>query len=221
MKSPSRLLVVLLLLGAAVAVARRHVYRGPTAEPARWDGRVDRDAVVSEARKLKGVWYDPVQGGFGDVGGRAGLIVCMDVPVIAYRNAGASIRRLLEADYAAHPGTYGPHDGAPGDPYFHRRARNLFTYAKNNGRLDLRGPPRPGDVVFLSRTARGAIEHIALVSHVEPDGNYFIVESSRDYFYTTREVEGADLARRRWVFRGFGRLLGETAPRAELSPKKS
>jgi len=163
--------------------------------------------VVEEGRKLEGIWYDPLQGYLDNIGGRLGLIVCMDVPVIAYRNAGLSIQTLLEADYKAHPERYGVRDGRPGDPFFHRRARNLYAYCRGNGCLERDGAPRPGDVVFLSRSAGGSISHIALVSEVRPDGRYRVVEASRDYLYTTREVDGEDLARRGWVFRGFGHVL--------------
>jgi uncharacterized protein YijF (DUF1287 family) len=163
--------------------------------------------VVSEARKLIGIWYDPLKGQLGNLSGRLGFIVCMDVPVIAYRNAGASLRRLLEADYAVHPEHYDPRDGGkPGDPFFHRRARNLYSYCKNIGRLDMAGPPRPGDVVFMSRKPKSSITHIALVSRVEPNGQYLVVEAST---YGTREVRSEDLARRGWLFRGFGEVLGE------------
>jgi uncharacterized protein YijF (DUF1287 family) len=176
-------------------------------EPRSWDGDVDRGRVVREARNLIGVWYDPLEGYLWNVGGRAGLIGSMDVPLIAYRNAGVSIRRLLEADYRAHPDRYGSRSGAPGDPLFHRRARNLYAYCKGNGRLDPVGPPRPGDVVFLSRAPLGTVSHIAIVSQVRADGSYSVVEASRDYFYATREVEDFDLSRRGWFLRGFGHVL--------------
>ncbi len=209
MTRPSRRAVVLLAAAAAglLIFGRRHTYRGPSVEPAAWNSKVERAMIVAEARKLVGVWYDPAQGYFGDIGGKLGLIVCMDVPRIAYRNAGASLRRLLEADYAAHPGHYGKRDGRPGDPYFERRARNLYSYCKHNGCLDMSGPPEPGDVVFMSRGRGGWISHIALVSEVG-DGAYRVVESSRDEWYLTREEDGGRMLGRGWVFRGFGRPLG-------------
>ncbi|MBI3549767.1 MAG: DUF1287 domain-containing protein [Elusimicrobia bacterium] len=166
--------------------------------------------IVAEARKLVGVWYDPLQGYLNNIGGRAGFIVCMDVPTIAYRNAGASIRRLLEADYRAHPGHYGKRDGNPGDPYFDRRARNLYSYCKHNGCLDEDGPPEPGDVVFMSRSRSGWISHIALVSSVETSGTYRVIEASRDDWYATREEDGERMFARGWIFRGFGRPLGRS-----------
>jgi uncharacterized protein YijF (DUF1287 family) len=193
-----------LLLGTA---CRSRFYRGPISEPATWTSCADRAAIVHAARGLVGVWYDPVQGGFGNIGGRMGLIVCMDVPVIAYRNAGTSIRRLLEADYRAHPEHYGAHDGRPGDPYFERRARNLYSYCKFNGCLDMKGPPLPGDVIFFSRGETGEITHIVLVSEVNADGRYRVVEASRDEWYVTREEDGTMPESRGWTFRGFGRPL--------------
>jgi uncharacterized protein YijF (DUF1287 family) len=199
--------IPLAAIGAALFIGRAHVYRGSTAEPAAWNTHVDRSRVVDEGRRLVGLWYDPVQGYLNNIGGRMGLIVCMDVPVIAYRNAGASIRRLLEADYALHPEHYGKRDGRPGDPYFHRRARNLYAYCEHNGCLDMAGPPQPGDVVFMSHGKTGWISHIALVSGVEPDGRYTVVEASRDEWYVTREEYGEKMLARGWTFRGFGRPL--------------
>lgn len=197
--------------------ARGHVYRGPTAEPRNWLPGADRGRVVAEARKLIGVLYDPLQGYFGDPFGRSGLIVCMDVPVIAYRNAGASLRRLLEADFEAHPDRYRSNGGKPGDPFFHRRARNLHAFCAGSGRLDLGGPPRPGDVAFYSGRRQGMVTHIALVSAVRPDGSYDVVEASRDHFYLTREAPGEEILRRGFVFRGFGDVLGYGAA-GNLSP---
>ncbi|MBI5200482.1 MAG: DUF1287 domain-containing protein [Elusimicrobia bacterium] len=201
-----------LALPLAAFVGRSRFYRGPAVEPVAWNPAVSRDAIVAEARKLVGVWYDPVQGGFGNLGGRLGLIVCMDVPVIAYRNAGTSIRRLLEADYRAHPGRYSSRDGSPRDPYFDRRARNLHTYCRENGCLDLAGPPKPADVVFLSRGETAPITHIVLVSGVEPSGRYSVIEASRDEWYVTREEPGEAVFRRGWTFRGFGRPLSRSTP---------
>ncbi len=75
---------------------------------------------------------------------------------------------LLEADYKLHPDHYGKRDGRPGDPYFDRRARNLYSFCKFNGCLSLKGPPEPGDVVFMSHSETGWITHIARVSSLSP-----------------------------------------------------
>jgi uncharacterized protein YijF (DUF1287 family) len=204
-------LALLLVLAAAVTggvlLVRKHAYSGPRTEPESWNAAVGRQRIVDEARKLSGILYDPLQGYFGDFGGKAGLIVCMDVPVIAYRNAGASLRRLLEADYRAHPEHFNPRDGKPGNPFFHRRARNLYNYCQATGRLKLDGRPLPADVVFFSHGPKGAITHIALISTVAADGRIDVVEASRDYWYLTRETSLKDVTRRGWVFRGFGDVL--------------
>src|SRR5512135_1109921 len=63
---------------------------------------VKPEEVVEEARKLTGIVYDPVQGRFSNIGGRLGFIVCMDVPVISYSNAGFSIKDALDKDYKVH-----------------------------------------------------------------------------------------------------------------------
>lgn len=201
-----------LMLAAGILVGvtflgRGRFYHGPTAEPAVWNARTDRGRVVAEARKLIGLWYDPAQGYLNDVGGKMGMIVCMDVPRLAYRNAGTSIRKLLEDDYRAHPEHYGKRDGRPGDPYFDRRARNLYSYCTHNGCLDLVGPPKPGDVVFMSHGPSAWISHIALVSEVGASGAYRVVEASRDEWYVTREEDAAKMFGRGWTFRGFGRPL--------------
>ncbi len=202
--------VLTVALAACVTFAfgwRSHTYHGPTTDAPTWNPKADRSRVVDEARKLIGIWYDPAQGYFNNAGGKLGMIVCMDVPEISYRNAGTSIKKLLEADYAAHPDHYGKRDGRPGDPYFHRRARNLYSYCKFNGCLDMTGPPLPGDVIFMSHSKIGWITHIALVSSVAPDGHYQVVEASRDEWYVTREEPGEKMLSRGWIFRGFGRPL--------------
>lgn len=199
-------IVLIPALGLAVA-GRGRFYRGPAEEPDAWNPKVERSRVVEEGRKLIGLWYDPIQGYFNNLGGRMGLIVCMDVPRLAYRNAGASIKKLLEADYRAHPEHYGKRDGRPGDPYFDRRARNLYSYCKHNGCLDMVGPPEPGDVVFMSHSRTGWVTHIAMVSAVNADGKYQVLEASRDEWYVTREQDGEKMLNRGWIFRGFGRPL--------------
>jgi len=211
-------LLVVATVGVAMA-ARGRFYRGSSLEPASWTPAVSRERIVAEARQLRGIWYDPLQGYFGNLGGRLGLIVCMDVPVIAYRNAGASLRRLLEADYRAHPRHYAPGDGKPGDPYFHRRARNLYAYCKANGCLSAGEPPAPGDVAFFSRSRDGVIAHIALVSETAPAVR--VVEASRDYGYVTREVPLDDVVRRGWFFRGYGSVLSDDHVANRMPPDAS
>lgn len=86
--------MILAAAGAVAVVGRDHVYRGPMDEPAVWDPRVPPARVVEEARKLVGIWYDPAQGYLNDIGGKLGMIVCMDVPRLAYREGVDQPHRL-------------------------------------------------------------------------------------------------------------------------------
>lgn len=204
-----RFTLIALCLAAAfllVVIGQSHVYQGPIIEPSMWNPNVTPERVVKEGRKLIGIWYDPLQGYLNNIGGKLGLIVCMDVPVIAYRNSGSSILKLLEADFNKHPEHYGPKDGNSADPYFGRRARNLYSYCKHNNCLDMKGPPQPGDVVFMSRNQSGWISHIALVSSVDAQG-YNVIEASREEWYVTREESRTKLMAHGYIFRGFGHLL--------------
>ena len=106
--------------------------------------------VVAHARSLAGVPYDPLMGTHGNIGADAGFIVCSDVPNIAYGLAGYSLQTVLERDFVRHPAAYrSDHGNVPGNPYFHRRARNLFAYFRVNGRvLAPDALPRAGDLAF-------------------------------------------------------------------------
>ncbi|MBI3289103.1 MAG: DUF1287 domain-containing protein [Elusimicrobia bacterium] len=201
------LVLLCALTASGLILTRNRVYRGPTLEPNVWNPHTDPARVVEEARKLIGLWYDPAQGYLNNLGGKLGLIVCMDVPRLAYRNAGTSLKKLLEDDYKKHPEHYGKRDGRPGDPYFDRRARNLYSYCKHNQCLHTQGPPRPGDVVFMSHGPTDWISHIALVTSVNLNGEFKVVEASRDEWYVTREEAGERMLSRGWTFRGFGRPL--------------
>jgi uncharacterized protein YijF (DUF1287 family) len=203
------LTVIILFPALLVIFGQHHLYHGPTIEPSKLNTYVDSKTIVKEGRKLIGLWYDPLQGYLNNIGGKLGFIVCMDVPVIAYRNSGISILKLLEADFKQHPEHYGPTDGKPGNPYFGRRARNLYSYCKYNGCLIMDGLPEVGDVVFMSRSPKGKISHIALVSDVDTKG-YKVIEASRDEWYVTREENSDLMFKRGYIFRGFGRPLMST-----------
>src|SRR5262245_1338702 len=86
---------------------------------------LSKDRLVSEARRLRGIAYDPLMGQHDNIGGRSGLIVCVDVPLLAYWNSGYSLRQALDADFPKHHQFYDTRGGnKPGNPFFHRRARN-------------------------------------------------------------------------------------------------
>jgi uncharacterized protein YijF (DUF1287 family) len=163
-------------------------------------------AVVAHARKLAGTPYDPLMGRYGNIGAKAGLIVCSDVPNIAYGLAGFSLQRALERDYKKDPSAYDSDNGnKPGNPFFHRRARNLYAYFRANGMLLPPGSvPHVADLVFYSHTPNSYISHVALVTELK-DGNYSVMESAPETILA-REVSDLSIINRGWKLRGFGRM---------------
>lgn len=172
------------------------------------------ELVVANARRLAGTPYDPLMGRYGNVGAKAGFIVCSDVPNIAYGLSGFSLKRMLEDDCRKNPSAYNniSEDNKPGNPYFHRRARNLYAYFKNNNRLfSSASVPRVGDLAFYSRGSTGYVSHVALVTELR-EKDYAVIESAPETVIA-REVSGTSPLKRGWSLVGFGRMyLG--------SPKK-
>lgn len=141
------------------------------------------ETVVAAARSLKGILYDQTKGKYNNIGGRCGMLVCIDVPRIAYAKAGIDMDSMLRADYKIHKQFYW-HDGAPNTPesgFFVRRVRNLLAYCRANGKLIMDAPePRPGDLVIYG------MMHVAMVSDTDGKGNVRIIETAPD---TLRTVE--------------------------------
>lgn len=162
------------------------------------------DAVIESARSLRGTPYDPLMGMHGDIGGKAGFIVCSDVPNIAYGLNGYSWKEVLENDYKINSNFYNSQNGnKPGNPYFHRRARNLYSYFKANNRLRNQDyTPNVGDLVFYRKNKHGFIAHVTLVSEVTETG-YKLMESAPKTLIA-QEVDHNSPIERGWVFAGFG-----------------
>ncbi|MDH5326413.1 MAG: DUF1287 domain-containing protein [Gammaproteobacteria bacterium] len=160
--------------------------------------------VVAHARSLTGTLYDPFMGQHDNIGGRLGFIVCSDVPNIAYGLAGLSLEVLLRRDFTVHTAHYDSGGGnKPGNPYFHRRARNLYAYFKANQRL-YKDKPRVGDLAFYKKAEDKIITHVVLVSEVK--GNRFKVMESAPKTLVASENDSASPIQRGWVFMGFGRM---------------
>ncbi|MCO7125383.1 DUF1287 domain-containing protein [Sporolactobacillus shoreicorticis] len=162
------------------------------------NGKSNKQDIVSGAKRLAGVLYDPLKGGHGNIGGKMGFIVCIDVPRIAYADAGISLDQLLKNDYAQHPNHYQTQNGTntPATPYFYRRVRNVYDYAKANGMLVRRASkPKIGDIVFYSRY------HATLVVGTHKDGTYDEVSASPEKIYTRENLH------KKWKVRDVARLL--------------
>jgi hypothetical protein len=176
------------------------------------------EEVVAHARELAGTPYDQLMGKWWNIGARTGFIVCSDVPNIAYGLSGFSLRRMLERDYAKNPSAYGTAPGdKPGDPFFHRRARNLYACLKGNGRLiPPGGTPNVGDLVFYTSTSHSYVSHVTLVTAVGEHG-YSIIESA-PWSVFAQETSGSAPIERALVLVGFGRILPVQAPGGAKPP---
>ena len=133
-----------------------------------------RAALVSGARRLKGILYDQSMGGFRNFFGKLGFPVCIDVPRIAYAAAGVDLDDLLYKDYKVHAQFYPRENGRnlPDTEFFVRRVRNLNAYCRaNNKFIKDTMQPKPGDMVMSNA-------HIVMVSEVYPDGSYDIIENA-------------------------------------------
>lgn len=129
--------------------------------------------AVTIARSMLNTPYDPFMGGLNNRFGRWGFVVCIDVPVAAYTNEGIPITKILK-DYAGkHPEWFEISlRNSPDDPFFYRRVRNYYPLFKNHPDLVVSDKPQPGDWAFFGKF------HIALVSSIEPDGTYQVVEAN-------------------------------------------
>ncbi len=162
--------------------------------------------VIMHARSLKGTPYDPLMGKYDNLGAKGGFIVCSDVPNIAYGLSGFSWQSILAKDYKKSPYSYDSRNGnTPGNPYFHRRARNLFSYFESVDRLMPNSyKPSIGDLVFYKKKKHNYISHVALVSEVT-ESVYYIIESAPRTILT-QEVSHRSPIERGWVLMGYGRV---------------
>lgn len=164
------------------------------------NGKSNQQDLIDGAKQLVGVLYDPLKGGHGNIGGNMGFIVCVAVPRIAYADAGISLDQLLKNDFAHHPDHYQTQKGTntPATPYFYRRVRNVYDYARNNGQLVANATyPKVGDIVFYSRY------HATLVVGTYSDGTYDEVEASPKQVYVRDHVH------KKWKKRDVARLLNK------------
>jgi hypothetical protein len=198
-------ILVALILAASAAVSLTG-YFGERQFNFTNDSPPPKQIVVQNARSLNWAPYDPFKGSLNDIGSKLGFMVCADVPNIAYGLSGYSIKRMMEEDFRKHPGAYDTtHGNVPGNPFFHRRARNMMSYFKANDRLkaptDL---PAVGDLAFYARRPGGLIAHVALVIETFPD-HYRLFESAPSGVFAG-EVDGSSPISHGWCLEGFGRV---------------
>lgn len=164
------------------------------------DGIPNKKDVAEAADKLVGTLYDPLKGGYGNIGGKMGFIVCIDVPRIAYAKAGIYFQNLLTNDFKAHPEHYDTQNGmnTPDTPYFFRRVRNVYDFAKGNGYFIKNSTtPEVGDIVFYGRY------HATMVVKVYSDGTYDEVEAHPKLIFVKKHTH------KKWQPHDVARLLQE------------
>ncbi len=212
MKRTTIIAVAVLLVG--LFGLYRAGYHGPRNFSAENGALPDSKQVAENARRLVGTPYDPLMGRYGNIGAKFGFIVCSDVPNIAYGLSGFSLKRMLEEDYRKTPSAYGESSSGnkPGNPFFHRRARNLYAYFKNNNRLfSSTSGPSVGDLAFYKLKSHEYVAHVALVTEVSA-ANYMLVESTPDTLFA-REVPGPSIIKRGEILVGLGRMYPASTKR--------
>ena len=169
--------------------------------------------AVEGARAMRWLPYDPFMGTHGDPLTPWGFVVCIDVPLRAYQNAGIPLASLLKESAAAHPTSFkiGP-DNAPDNRFFYRRVRNYYDLFENHPALEAAATPRPGDLVFFGRW------HIAVVTEVSPDGAWRAVEATPRVWGV--KESGSDYLIKQWGEPAFfGRPRATSGPRPTARPR--
>jgi hypothetical protein len=137
------------------------------------DGRPNSTQSADYALSMKNIPYDPLMGKFHDMMGKAGMVVCIDVPVRSSLRAGLSMPALLKQSASIHPGWFEiDSTNHPDNPFFYRRVRNYYQLFERHPRLARDDKPQVGDWAFY-----GTI-HIALVTSVSENGDIRLVEAS-------------------------------------------
>lgn len=206
-------LMFLLAIGTGIYFAVS--YHGPKQFTHTLNAMPSVDAVINNAQDLIGTLYDPLMGMHNNIGGRMGFIVCSDVPNIAYGRAGYSFVDALNNDFAKHKSFYNSADGNnPKNPYFHRRARNLYAFFQANENLAKPSyKPQVGDLAFYKKAQQSYVSHVALVSKVTADGYYLIESAPKTVF--AAEVSADSPLQRGWLLLGFGKMnLTKSGPGA-------
>lgn len=175
----------------------RDLFTDPDADN---DGVPNAADASAYARSMRFIPYDPLMGKYRDALGRAGMVVCIDVPVRASLAAGLAFPELLRQSAAAHPEWFRISSyNSPGNPYFYRRVRNYRWMFERHPRLMLDRSPRPGDWAFYDYW------HIAFVTEVAPDGTFKLIEASPKYLRVV-ETTGEEMEDTWHVTPVFGRV---------------
>lgn len=152
--------------------------------------RAVRAAAVAYGRAMRAP-YDPLMGKYGDPLRRLGFVVCIDVPLRAYANAGLSLPALLREAAREHPDWFRTgRDNPAAGPFFARRVRNYSDLFRHHPGLEVSSSPQAGDLAFFGRW------HVGLVTEVDAAGRYKVVEASGPSVFVREWSDEAEA--RRW-----------------------
>jgi uncharacterized protein YijF (DUF1287 family) len=194
------LIIILMVILLGISILMFCAYKGSPPGylnyPQKYE--VNVNDVILNARKLKGVFYDQLQGSFNNLGGKLGFLVCCDIPNIAYAQAGMSFEKLLKDDFKSHPEHYRTRNGTntPSTIFFYRRVENFYAYCKYSNKLIINcESPKVGDLIFYGQS------HVTIVSEVHSDGTINEIETNRRTIFVVEHFN------KKWTNQSVGRVL--------------
>ena len=144
------------------------------------DNTPNSSQAADYALSMKNIPYDPIMGKFHNMMGKAGLVVCIDVPVRSWLRAGLSMPALLKQSASINPEWFKiDQSNHPDSPFFYRRVRNYYRLFEKHPGLVRDDKPQVGDWAFYGTT------HIALVVGAPENGDIKLVEASPFKFRVT------------------------------------
>lgn len=165
------------------------------------DGRPNAEDVASAALDLTGELTDPLRGQYGNLLGRAGFRVCIDLGVEAWLRAGLSASALLLSAAKTRPDSFAiDANNSPADPNFVRRVRNYRALFASEPGLALNDRPRLGAWAFYGE------DHVGVVTAVAGAG-YTVTEA---YGVSIASRAGAEIEARTGERATFGWIMGRS-----------
>lgn len=123
------------------------------------NGLSNLEDIKQAADKLIGIWRDPLDNHFGNIGGRLGLISNFEAVAKPYAQAGIFFSEESRRDFQKNYTKYDKTDNNnPKNYLFGSQPKNLWVYLKNNGWLcevleKVNCPIAPGDIIFFKNSA--------------------------------------------------------------------
>lgn len=145
------------------------------------DGIKNREDVLKNIIKFRFRIYDQLCGEFYNIGYLLGGMVCVDIVLQSFEQAGIYFARELNKLYFKNPKLFKDRSwNNPYDKNFSRRVKNLLVYFKYNKMiLNEKDELQPGDLIIFSD------KHIAMIEKVEKD-DYIIIELAASRFFVRR-----------------------------------